>query len=233
MLLSDISEGILKDRTLTIFLSELLQLYNKRGLHITNNKELFELFFELSSKKGSKYATEVSNRQKSEIIVEKFENSLDILNTMLMNMIQLKTGARIGMSVSIDLTRETSKLFTDRINKLHYILDKHREILSEKIVEKIGKYFDMVAPSGLLNPEEFLKSDIALNVLKEFIHKYNRASNCFTQISLTIKQLTDILNLEGNYNDPQIIKDKKYLEALLKLMIIISKPRKGIYDFFS
>ncbi|MFX1417607.1 MAG: hypothetical protein ACFE9N_01670 [Promethearchaeota archaeon] len=175
----------------------------------------------------------MSNRQKNEIIIEKFENSLDILNTMLMNMIQLKTGARIGMSVSIDLTRETSKLFTDRINKLHYILDKHRETLSEKIVEKIGKYFDMVAPSGLLSSEEFLKSDIALNILKEFIHKYNRASSCFTHISLTIKQLTDILNLEGNYKNPQIIKDKKYLEALLKLMIIISKPRKGIYDFFS
>ncbi|MFW9882050.1 MAG: hypothetical protein ACFFG0_53990 [Candidatus Thorarchaeota archaeon] len=194
---------------------------------------MFELFFELSSKKGSKFATEVSNRQNFEIIIEKFENSLDILCTMLMNMIQLKTGARIGMSVSIDLTRETSKLFTDRINKLHYIVDTHREILSEKIVEKIGKYFDVFAPSGLLSSEEFLKSDIALNVLKEFIHKYNRASNCFTHISLTIKQLTDILNLEGEYRNPQVMKDKKYLEALLKLMIIISKPRKGIYDFFS
>ncbi|MFW9876913.1 MAG: hypothetical protein ACFFG0_27785 [Candidatus Thorarchaeota archaeon] len=203
------------------------------GLYITNDKELFELFFELSSKKGSKFAAEVSNRQKNEIIIEKFENSLDILYAMLMNIIQLKTGSRIGMSVSIDLTRETSKLFTDRINNLHYILDKNRETLSEKIVEKIGKYFDVVAPSELMNPEEFLKSNIALNVLKEFIHKYNRASNCFTQISLTIKQLTDILNLEGEYKNPQVMKDKKYLEALLKLMIIISKPRKGIYDFFS
>jgi hypothetical protein len=151
---------------------------------------------------------------------------------MLMNMIQLKTGARIGMSVSMKITRETSKLFTERINKLHYILDKHREILSEKIIEKIGKYFDVIAPSGLMSSEEFLRSDLALNVLKEFIHKYNRASSGFTHISLTIKKLTDVLTLEGDYKNPQIIQDKKYLEALLKLIIIIAKPRQGIYDFF-
>jgi len=152
---------------------------------------------------------------------------------MLWNMIQLKAGARIGMSVSMDLTRETSKLFTERINKLHRILDEQRDILSEKLVEKIGKYFDVIAPSELISPEEFLQSDIALNILKEFIHNYNRASNCFNHISLTIKKLTNVLNLEGDYKDPQIIRDKKYLEALLKLMIIISKPQKGIYDFFS
>ncbi|MFX1456721.1 MAG: hypothetical protein ACFFDB_15215 [Promethearchaeota archaeon] len=191
------------------------------------------MFFELSSKKGSKYAKEVSITRNNKIISEKFENSLDILFTMLCNIIQLKTGARIGMTVSMDLTRETSKLFTVRINKLHHILDEHRDILSEKLVEKIGKYFDIIAPSGLLNPEEFLKSDIALNILKEFIHKYNRASSCFTHISLTIKQLINILTLEGDYKNPQVVQDMKYLEALLKLMILISKPQKGIYDFFS
>ncbi|MFX1525574.1 MAG: hypothetical protein ACFFCC_18855 [Promethearchaeota archaeon] len=152
---------------------------------------------------------------------------------MLCNMIQLKTGARMGMTVSMDLTRETSKLFTVRINKLHHILDEHRDILTEKLVEKIGKYFDIIAPSGLLDSEEFLKSDIALNILKEFIHKYNRASSCFTHISLTIKQLINILTLEGDYKNPQVVQDMKYLEALLKLMILISKPQKGIYDFFS
>ncbi len=82
------------------------------------------MFLELSSKKGSKYAKEVSNREKNEIITEKFENSLDILFTILWNIIQLKTGARIGMSVSMDLTRETSKLFTERINRLHYALSE-------------------------------------------------------------------------------------------------------------
>jgi hypothetical protein len=152
---------------------------------------------------------------------------------MLWNMIQLKTGARVGMTISMDLTRETSKLFIERINKLHYILDKHQEILSDMMVEKIGKYFDVIAPSGFMEPEDFLKSDVALNILKEFIHKYNRASSCFTHISLTIKQLTNILSLEGDYNNPQVIQDKKYLEALVKLMILISKPQKGIYDFFS
>jgi len=191
------------------------------------------LFLELSSKKGSQYAKEVSNRLKNGIIKEKFENSLDILYTMLWNIMQLKTGARIGMSVSMDLTRETSKLFTERINKLHHILGVHRDILGEILVEKIGKYFDIIAPTGLLDPDEFLKSDLALNILKEFINKYNRASSCFAHISLTIKQLTNILTLEGDYKNPQVIQDKKYLEALLKLMIIISKPQKGIYDFFS
>ncbi len=106
-------------------------------------------------------------------------------------------------------------------------------MLSEKLVEKIGKYFDLIAPTGLLDPEEFLKSDLALNILKEFLHKYNRASSCFTHISLTVKQLTNILVLEGDFNNPQLMQDKKFLEALLKLMIIISKPQKGIYDFFS
>lgn len=152
---------------------------------------------------------------------------------MLTNIIQLKTGARIGMSVSMDLTRETSKLFTNRINKLHYILDQNRETLSEKVVEKIGDYFEIIAPSELMSSDELLKSDIALNVLKEFIHKYNRASSCFTHISLTIKKLTDILTLDGDFKDPQIKNDKKFLEGLLKLMILISKPQKGIYDFFS
>jgi len=175
----------------------------------------------------------VSNRRKNEIITEKFENSLDILFSMLLNMGQLKTGARIGMSVSMDLTRETSKLFTDRIDKLHYIIDEHREVLNDKIIEKIGKYFEIIAPTGLLNPEEFLKSEIAINILKEFIHKYNRASSCFSHISLTIKKLTDILNLEGDYKNPQIIKDQKFFEAFLKLMIIISRSQKGIYDLFS
>jgi len=191
------------------------------------------LFLKLSSKKGSKYAREVRNRRKNETIVEKFENSLDILFTMLWNIIQLKTGARIGMSVSMDLTRDTSRLFTERINKLHYIVDEHREVLNDKIIEKIGKCFEIIAPIELLNPEDFLKSEIALNILKEFIHKYNRASSCFTHIALTIKKLTDILNLEGDYKNPQIIKDTKYFEAFLKLMIIISRPQKGIYDLFS
>jgi hypothetical protein len=152
---------------------------------------------------------------------------------MLTNIIQLKTGARIGMSVSMDLTRETSKLFTNRINKLHYILDEYRETLSEKVVKKIGDYFEIIAPSEFMSSDEFLKSDIALNVLKEFIHKYNRASSCFTHISLTIKKLTDILTLDGDFKDAQIKHDKKFLEGLLKLMILISKPQKGIYDFFS
>ncbi len=152
---------------------------------------------------------------------------------MLWNIIQLKTGARIGMTVSMDLTRETLKLFTERINKLHQILSEHRDILSEILVEKIGKYFDLIAPTGLLDPEELLKSDMALNILKEFINKYNRTSSCFTHISLTVKQLTNILLLEGDYNNPQVMQDKKFLETLLKLMIIISKPQKGIYDFFS
>lgn len=191
------------------------------------------MFLKISSKKGSKYANEESNRRKNEIITEKFENSLDILFSMLLNMVQLKTGARIGMSVSMDLTRDTSRLFTERINKLHCIIDEYREVLNEKIIEKIGKCFDIIAPTGLLNPEDFLKSDIALNILKEFIHKYNRASSCFTHISLTTKKLTDILNLEGDFKNPQIIKDQKFFETFLKLMIIISKPRKGIYDLFS
>jgi hypothetical protein len=152
---------------------------------------------------------------------------------MLANMIQLKTGARIGMTVSMDLTRETSKLFTERINKLHTILDEYQNILTDILVEKVGKYFDVIAPSGLIDPEDFLKSDIALNIFKEFMHKYNRASSCFNQISLSIKQLTNILNLEGDYKNPQIMRDKKFLESLLKLMILISKPQKGIHDFFS
>lgn len=152
---------------------------------------------------------------------------------MLLNMVQLKTGARIGMSVSMDLTRDSSKLFIERINKLHYIVDEHRDVLNEKIIGKIGKYFEIIAPTGLLDPGDFLKSEIALNILKEFIHKYNRSSSCFPHISLTIKKLTDILNLEGDYKNPQLIKDQKFFEALLKLMIVISRPRKGIYDLFS
>ena len=191
------------------------------------------MFLKLSSKKGSKYAKEVRKRRKNEIITEKFENSLDILFSMLWNIIQLKTGARIGMSVSMDLTRETSRLFNDRIDKFHHIIDEHREILNEKIIEKMGNYFNIIVPTGLLSPGEFLKSEIALNILKEFIHKYNRNLNSFTYSTSVLKQLTDILNLEGDYKDPQIIRDKKYLEALLKLMIIISRPRKGIYDFLS
>ncbi len=173
------------------------------------------------------------DRCKSEIITEKFENSLDILFSMLWNIIQLKTGARIGMSVSMDLTRETSRLFTERIDIFHHIIDEHRELLNEKIIEKMGKYFNIIVPTGLLSSEEFLKSEIALNILKEFIHKYSRNLNGFTYSTSVLKQLTDILNLEGDYKDPQIIRDKKYLEAFLKLIIIISKPRKGIYDFLS
>ncbi|MFX1329783.1 MAG: hypothetical protein ACFE91_16765 [Promethearchaeota archaeon] len=196
------------------------------------------MFLELSSKKGSRYVKEVNakqddNRRKEKTIIEKYDNSLDILFAMLCNMIKLKTAARIGMSISMDLTRETSKLFIERINKLHFIVDEHQDILSEKIVHKIGKFFDIVAPSDLIDPEEFLKSDIALNILKEFIHKYNRASSCFTHISLSIKQLTNLLNLEGDIKNPQVRQDRKYLEALLKLIIIISKPQKGIYDLFS
>ncbi len=175
----------------------------------------------------------MSNSHQYEIITEKFENSLDILFSMLWNLVQLKAGARVGMSVSMGLTRETSRLFTDRIDKLHYIIDEYREVLNDKIIEKIGKYFEIIAPTELLNPEEFLKSEIALNILKEFIHKYNRSLSSFTHITLAIKKLTDILNLEGDYKNPQIIKDKKYLEVLLKLMIIISRPRKGIYDVLS
>jgi len=191
------------------------------------------LFLKLSSKKGSKYAKEVRNRRKNETIIEKFENSLDILFTMLWNIIQLKTGARIGMSVSMDLTRETSRLFTDRLDKLHHIIDKNREVLSDKIIDKMGKYFEIVAPMELLTPKESLKLEFALNILKEFIHKYNRNLNSFTHITIVLKQLTDILDLEGDYKDPQIIRDKRYLEALLQLMIIISRPRKGIYDVLS
>ena len=181
---------------------------------------------QLSAKKGSKYAKNVRNSHKEVTIIKQFEDSLDILFTMFWNLIQLKKGSRIGMSVSIDLTRNTSKLFTKRI-------DKYRDILNEKIIEKIGKYFDIFAPTGLLIPEESLKSDIALNILKEFIHKYNRTLSSFNYISIALKQLTDILKLEGDYKDPLIMKDKKFLEAILKLMIIISKPPKGIYDFFS
>lgn len=120
------------------------------------------------------------NRRKNEIILEKFENSLDILFSMLWNIIQLKTGARIVMTVSMDLTRETSRLFTERINIIHHIIDKNRELLNEIIIEKMGKYFNIIVPTGLLSPEEFLKSEIALNILKEFIHKYNRNLNSFT-----------------------------------------------------
>lgn len=191
------------------------------------------MFLKLSSKKGSKYAKEVRNRRKNETIIEKFENSLDILFSMLWNIIQLKTGARIGMSISMDLTRETSRLFTDRLDKLHHIIDKNREVLNDKIINKMGKYFEIIAPMELLTPKESLKLEFALNILKEFIHKYNRNLNSFTHITITLKQLNDILNLEGDYKDPQIIRDKRYLEALLQLMIIISRPRKGIYDFLS
>ena len=191
------------------------------------------MFLKLSSKKGSKYAKEVRNRRKNETIIEKFENSLDILFTMLWNIIQLKTGARIGMSVSMDLTRETSRLFTDRLDKLHHIIDKNREVLNDKIIDKMGKYFEIIAPMELLTPKESLKLEFALNILKEFIHKYNRNLNSFTHITIVLKQLTDILDLEGDYKDPQIIRDKRYLEALLQLMIIISRPRKGIYDVLS
>lgn len=198
----------------------------------------------LSSKKGSKFAKEVIDKQKKElnidleerekdIIIEKFENSLDILFIMFMNLIQLKTGPRIGMSVSTDLTRDTSKLFTERIDKFHNILDKNREILNDKIIEKTGKYFEIFAPTELLTPDEFLKSDIALNILKEFIHKYNRSLSSFDRISTALKQLTDISKLDGDFKEPQIKKDKKFMEALLKLMILISKPPKGIYDFLS
>lgn len=133
----------------------------------------------------------------------------------------------------MDLTRETSKLFTERINQLHTILDEYREILSEKIIEKMGKYFEVVAPSGLINPHDALKIDMSLNILKEFIHKYNRSSSCFNHIPLAIKKLIAILDLERDYKNPQTMKDTKYFEALLKLMILISRPRKGIYDFFS
>ena len=152
---------------------------------------------------------------------------------MLLNMVQLRTGARIGMSVSIDLTRNTSRLFIERINKLHCITDQYKEILNKQIIKKIGKYFDIIAPSELMNPEVLLKSDIALNILKEFIHKYNRASSCLTHISLTMKKLTDILNLEGDYKNPEIIRNQKFLEGFLKLLILVSKPQKGVHDLFS
>jgi hypothetical protein len=97
----------------------------------------------------------------------------------------------------------------------------------------MGKYFDIFAPTGLLTSEEFLKSEIALNILKEFTNKYNRSLSSFNRISVVLKQLTDISKLEGDFKDPQMIKDKKFIEALMKLMILISKPPKGIYDFFS
>lgn len=84
-----------------------------------------------------------------------------------------------------------------------------------------------------MTPKESLKLEIALYILKEFIHKYNRNLNSFTHIIIALKKLTDILDLEGDYKDPQIIRDKRYLEALLQLMIIISRPRKGIYDVLS
>ncbi len=199
----------------------------------------------ISSKKGSKYAKEVTDkhkkekiigpkeRKKNETIIEKFETSLDILFTMFWNLIQLKTGSRIGMTVSMDLTRDTSKLFTERIDKFHRIIDKNRDILNELIVEKMGKYFDIFAPSELLTAEEFLKSEVALNILKEFTNKYNRNLSSFNRISVVLKQLTDISKLEGHFKDPQVIKDKKFIEALMKLMILISKPPKGIFDFFS
>ncbi len=199
----------------------------------------------ISSKKGSKYAKEVIDkhkkeknigqveRNKNETIIEKFETSLDILFTMFWNLIQLKTGSRIGMTVSMDLTRDTSKLFTERIDKFHRIIDKNRDILNELIIKKMGKYFDIFAPTGLLTSEEFLKSEIALNILKEFTNKYNRSLSSFNRISVVLKQLTDISKLEGDFKDPQMIKDKKFIEALMKLMILISKPPKGIYDFFS
>lgn len=72
-------EKISKDQIFTTFLTEYPELFRMRGLFIKNDKELFELFFELSSKGGSKFATEVNNKQQNEIIVEKFENSLDVL----------------------------------------------------------------------------------------------------------------------------------------------------------
>ncbi|MFW9972015.1 MAG: hypothetical protein ACFFDF_17630, partial [Candidatus Odinarchaeota archaeon] len=166
-------------------------------------------------------------------IIKKFEESLEILYSMLLNMVQLKTGARIGMSVSIDLTRDTSRLFTERINKLHNNIDEYQEVLNNKIIEKMGKYFDIIAPTGLWNSEDLLKSDVALYILKEFIHKYNRASSCFAHISLSMKKLTDILILEGDFKNPDIIRDQKFFEAFLKLLILVSKPRKGVYDLFS
>ncbi len=213
---------------------------------MTNDKDLHKLFMELSSKEGSKYAKEARNKHKEKTsitqevrnghnkktIIEQFENSLDILFIMLWNIIQLKTGARIGISVSMILTRETSKLFSERMDKFHRIIDKNRDILNEIIIEKMGKFFDIFAPTGLLTPEEFLKSEIALNILKEFIHK-NRNLSSFNHISVALKKLTDISKLEGDYKDPQIIKDKKFIEVLLKLMILISKPPKGLYDFLS
>ncbi|MFX1366567.1 MAG: hypothetical protein ACFFCE_01250 [Promethearchaeota archaeon] len=191
------------------------------------------MFLKISSKKGSKYANEVNNKRKNGEIIEKFENSLDILYSMLLNIVQLKSGARIGMTVSLNITRDTSRLFTDRINKLHSIIDEYKEVLIEKIIEKIGKFFDIIAPTGLLNPEDFLKSDIALNILKEFINKYNRASSCFTHIPFNIKKLTDLLIFEGDFKNSEIIKDQKFFEAFLKLLILISRPRKGVYDIFS
>ena len=69
--------------------------------------------------------------------------------------------------------------------------------------------------------------------MKEFTNKYNRSLSSFNRISVVLKQLTDISKLEGDFKDPQIIKDKKFIEALMKLMILISKPPKGIYDSFS
>ncbi len=191
------------------------------------------MFVKISSKNGSKHTNEEHNTYQNKMLIEKFENSLDILYSMFLNIVQLKTGARIGMTVSLNITRDTSRLFTERINKLHSIIDEYKEVLNEKIIEKIGKYFDIIAPTGVLNREDFLKSDIALNILKEFIHRYNRASSCFTQISLTIKKLTDIINLEGDFKNSEIIKDQKFFEAFLKLLILVSKPQKGVYDLFS
>ena len=198
----------------------------------------------ISSKKGSKNAKEVIDKHKKEkniqeerikikTIREKFETSLDILFTMFWNLMQLKTGSRIGMTVSMDLTRETSQLFTERIDKFHRVIDQNREILNDLIMKKMSKYFDIFAPTELLTAEEFSKSEIALNILKEFTNKYNRSLSSFNRISVVLKQLTDVSKLEGHFKDPQVIKDKKFIEALMKLMVLISKPPKGIHDFYS
>ena len=153
----------------------------------------------ISSKKGSNHAKEVIDKHKKEkniqderikieTIREKFETSLDILFTMFWNLIQLKTGSRIGMTVSTDLTRDTSQLFIERIDKFHRIIDENRDILNELIIKKMGKYFDIFAPTELLTAEEFLKSEVALNILKEFTNKHNRSLSSFNHISVVLKQ---------------------------------------------
>ncbi|MFW9880444.1 MAG: hypothetical protein ACFFG0_45830 [Candidatus Thorarchaeota archaeon] len=52
-------------------------------------------------------------------------------------------------------------MIINRIDKLQFIIDEYREVLNEKILKKFGKLFYIIAPTRFLNPEDFLKSDIA------------------------------------------------------------------------